>query len=596
MEDIINIERKIIYDVYLSYSHKDREFAGMIADALRCEGVSVCYDEAVLLPTDDFYQQLVEAISSAKAFLPLITHNYANSPHCMNELVFALDKARDRAKLILPVCTSQTVLSESLELEYLLGIFHCISANRETYSEAKRIAEQLSGPILAQKAENTFYSKLSEYVQAGANKRASELICDYVTEFCEKIKKSTYTESKKLFAELFSLLHKLDDLYDYDYGENARELGQKKLNVASDISKLSKLPIFESDDLYFIATAIRLIYFDRELRYAGIDALTHGDLSDGIIHAVPESEYAEKQHPYLERFEAEYEAQNIKSGETDRYSAEELEYINSTEKYVYVIYSSNIGTAKNAAKNARGQEVTPDDELLCSVASFMRESNKLFDIIGETNFASEFIRCLIVSYERLKAYCEVIGEKEICAECIDRIFELKGKLDSVNTEEDISPKANNGIKTLLGFTQPKSGKFDVFISHKSDDVDIAEDLYYFMKRNMKEAFYDKESLPEMSESQYRKAIMQALDGSAHFVVLFSDLSFLESYWVKLEMEIFQSEIDEGRKKNSNFIMIVTNNIYEQIMASNKSVLPIDFRRCEIMRVEEYKSKLLSYIN
>ncbi len=150
-------------------------------------------------------------------------------------------------------------------------------------------------------------------------------------------------------------------------------------------------------------------------------------------------------------------------------------------------------------------------------------------------------------------------------------------------------------------SQPKSipaqptSEYDIYISHKSNDIAIAEEMYYFMKQNGKRVFYDKKSLPERSESQYRKSIMHALDKSSHFVVVLSDLSYMESYWVKLEMQIFQSEIDEGRKKNSNFIMVVTKNVHDQIMESNKAVLPIDFRRCEIMLVEEYKAKLLMYI-
>ena len=594
MDEIINIERKTTYDVYLNYSSKDREFAAMIERELRNNGLTVFGVNAITDP-GNFAQAITEGIKASRALLPIITENYIKSTWCIRELEYAINLASDRAKLILPVFTDTNAFSSSAILQYLLSPYHCTYA-RQTEDEAKRIAALFAPMFVNNKQKNTFYTKLSEYVQAGAKARASELICDYVSEFCKIIEAETFEGAKTALVELFALLEKLIELYDSDYSDAARDLAHKKNDTAFVFYSLLELPAFKSHDLFYISAALRLIYYYREIRYDAIDAMTSGDLSFGIINAVPISEYIEIQRPYIERFTDECEKQNVFCLESLRYSAEELAFISDTERFIYTELEPPAIPQKPIEKEP--EEEAPqsrDEEILCSIASFMREGNKLFDLIGADNNASEFIRCLILSYERLKAYCEVIGEKEICAECIDRIHELKARLEKEELSDRISEKANDGIKTLLGLTQPKSGKFDLFICHKSDDADIAEDLYFFMKRNMKEAFFDKESLPEMSESQYRKAIMQALDGSKHFVVVFSDLSYLESYWVNLEMDIFQSEIDEGRKKDSNFIMIVTNSVYEQIISSNKSVLPIGFRRCEIMRVEEYKTKILNYI-
>ena len=91
-------------------------------------------------------------------------------------------------------------------------------------------------------------------------------------------------------------------------------------------------------------------------------------------------------------------------------------------------------------------------------------------------------------------------------------------------------------------------------------------------------------------------IMQALDASRHVVVVFSDLAYLKSDWVSLEMEVFQGEMDEGRKPGANFLMIVTKSVYDQIMQSNKTLLPIEYRRCEIMCMEDYRERLLNYLN
>jgi len=341
--------------------------------------------------------------------------------------------------------------------------------------------------------------------------------------------------------------------------------------------------------------ALRLLYFDREIRWDCIDVATHGDLSDGIIRALPVADHIKKQDEYRERYFALQKKESFTAGESSKYSEQEKQIIQDTVSYIYTGKEVLSPIRIDREMSDAVKEPDRDDQLLYSVASFMKEGNKVFDLMSEYQGAEDFLRCLLLSYERLRAYCEVVGEKEVCAECIDRIVELKRKLEHRGLEKKVPEKVEKGIKTLLGLTVPKSGQFDVFLSHKREDMDIALDMYHFLKRNMKEAFFDKYSLPEMSQAQYRKAIMEALDGSKHFVVIFSDLAYLKSDWVQLEMEIFQSEMDEGRKENANFIMVVTDGVYNEIMKSNKSVLPIAYRRCEIMRVEEYSAKLLKYL-
>jgi len=120
-------------------------------------------------------------------------------------------------------------------------------------------------------------------------------------------------------------------------------------------------------------------------------------------------------------------------------------------------------------------------------------------------------------------------------------------------------------------------------------------MYNFFNRNLKEAFYDKISLPKLSESDYGTAIMETLDKSRNFVVVLSDMEYLKSHWVGLEMRTFKAEMNEGRKEDANFILVVTDSVFDQIISSNKRILPIQYRDCEIMRVREYKSRILQYL-
>ncbi|MCL2115189.1 MAG: toll/interleukin-1 receptor domain-containing protein [Methanobrevibacter sp.] len=99
----------------------------------------------------------------------------------------------------------------------------------------------------------------------------------------------------------------------------------------------------------------------------------------------------------------------------------------------------------------------------------------------------------------------------------------------------------------------------------------------------------------MGEAEYRKAIMQALDMSDHFIVVISDLEYLSSKWIEEEMSTFHSEMKEGRKENSNFLFVVTEEVMETIICRNKKCFEIDYRRYEIIKISEFKEKLINYI-
>jgi hypothetical protein len=44
-----------------------------------------------------------------------------------------------------------------------------------------------------------------------------------------------------------------------------------------------------------------------------------------------------------------------------------------------------------------------------------------------------------------------------------------------------------------------------------------------------------------------------------------------------------------------FIMLVTDAVYRQIVASNKELLPLRYRSCEILRISDYKDSLFGYL-
>ena len=207
-----------------------------------------------------------------------------------------------------------------------------------------------------------------------------------------------------------------------------------------------------------------------------------------------------------------------------------------------------------------------------------------------------FLECLRESYERLKNYCIVVGADDVAAECAERIVEIRNEVGKQQSGASENEKVEKGIKSLLGFTLEDSGKYYVFISFKNEDSDFARRIYEYCHKQIKQPFWSKKSLPRLSKSEYSKASDMALENSKHFIVVLSDLKYWDAEWIKHEMDVFNNEIKEGRKKDSNFVIVATDDVYNTIIQSNKTVLDIAYRRYQIIKMSEYEETLAQYIS
>ena len=566
-----------LYDVYLSYSRRDSVSVIAFCDILKSKGVSVFFDGYDLQPGESFSAVISKAISECKIFVPVITENSLKSDEFFNELCKADEQAKRRAKIICPVLLT----GELSELNHspvgdILMQYQILKARDA--SEMKMAADSIAYILSSNSDGRLLFDKYSEYKRAGLENEAARVLFDIIHMHCEKMSKGVTDDDA---MKLFSYTEELARICYFDYSDEGAKLAMNASNTMGEIISVAEKDLL-AKNLLQVSVAIRIMGIVFEIDRVTLDIITGGMVSNGFDMSQPFNNYKSLQERYAVLYN------EMKKGDLSCYDERQLAFINETTGY----YHGNINVIKGKVEKAPEKE---EDNLYKTVARFMNEGNKVLDMIGSEKPARDFIKCLITSYERLKAYSEIVGAKDICAECIEKIAELKQKLMKVTEESVADEIAENGIKSLLGLSIPKSGEYDVFISHKREDYDLALDMYDFLKENFKEGFFDKYSLPEMSNSEYRDAIMQALDGSKHFVVVFSSLDYLNSEWVKLEMKIFRSEIDEGRK-DGNFIMVVTNDVYDEIMKSKKAVLPIEYRRCEIIKVEDYKKVLLSYIN
>lgn len=114
-------------------------------------------------------------------------------------------------------------------------------------------------------------------------------------------------------------------------------------------------------------------------------------------------------------------------------------------------------------------------------------------------------------------------------------------------------------------------KFEVFISFKSQDKDIAEALFEFLEKhgNLK-VFNSSKSLEQMGESSYADAIDKALDSSRFMIVVCTRPEYFYSGWMSYEWRSFINEIHSGRKEKGHVFTLTTD--------IDQSEIPISLRQ------------------
>lgn len=230
-----------------------------------------------------------------------------------------------------------------------------------------------------------------------------------------------------------------------------------------------------------------------------------------------------------------------------------------------------------------------------AIAGYLDSSIQLFSAMTKNGAAEGFAACMIECYQRLAQYCGVIGDTAMEKKCIDLLFSMQQNTAAAPIAQSEEAMLDyKAIKAFLGMPLPDSMIFDAFISHKSEDISMAEPVYRFLKNRGKEVFLDRFSLPNLGQSEYRNAILQALDNSTHLILVCSDLAHIRSGWVAEEYNLFLDEIREGRK-HGNLVLLVPEALRRQIIQDAKKSLPIQLRPHEIISFEQFESVLPDYI-
>ena len=618
MEETNNhISKKL--DFFISFSRYDEEAAKRLDRVINEHGFTSSYD-ANLMAGENWAEQIVENIRQAKAVVILLSEHSIKSREVQSEVRFATKLAKDYDKYIIPVFLDKKAHDEPpFGLSYFLSEFQSFymdGVNQETLF--RNVVNFYEKEI----AKKELYEKLNEYISL----KHFEFVFKTISDICYYLPKViSLTRIYPNYGDYFEYVSLLDILWKYVDIIDERGRVLDRFNTAfkcfyditgqeKDIRELNENNVAMLNVAIYLYLKIRLL----DLSAERVDILSEGYattfypkefreevryLGDIFLSKLEKQKAKYQGNESKERyivFKAEEVLKKALVAFSEQEALERKDKSLATKKYIPVsdLEFDEKKTRFFDEKHVEKEKESTTNELesqLFEVAEHINKSNEIFSKIASHKAVTyEFLVCLKTSYERLKNYSEIAGCKDVAAYCIEKIAGINAELDRA-TSGDTSELEENCFKALLGFSLPMSGEYDAFISYKHEDDDIASNVYSFLKQNLVNAFYDKVTLPKLGKSEYHDAIMDSLDKSKNFILVISDLSYLESHWVKLEMGVYQKELDEGRKEGGNFVMIVTQAIFDKIKETNKKCLPIQYRGCEIMLTSDYKEKLLSYI-
>ena len=135
--------------------------------------------------------------------------------------------------------------------------------------------------------------------------------------------------------------------------------------------------------------------------------------------------------------------------------------------------------------------------------------------------------------------------------------------------------------------------YDVFISFKSNDLELAKDVHDFLVAKGYTVFFSESTLRKEGPSDYYQKIHEAIKGSRHMIVVCSDAKFVissddknSSKWVFNEWTFFDKLRLSGEKPHGALVTI-----YKDV---NVKDLPIKLQDACIPYAD-YKASILNYL-
>ena len=528
-------------DVFISYERKYKGIGDSIRASLIKKGISV-FDENSIEYGDNWLESISCAIQNAKILIPVVTESSFKSEYVKRETELILDVAEKNGTLIVPVINGDVRFPEHMSKMELLNCIIVENGNEDACIEAlankiyKMFSAEASLKMYSKQVDNCMF--LCMYERAKYWQKMHFDLC-----------KDVYEESNGAFVDnntcLLSQLKLIDILIRMQSYTEALDKCIDGLNCMPDDDILYDYIdrfAFCCADMGYDGSIVKKIASDRLCELSA------------ICHTPFESEREQYISSYLqtllEAFENAVAEKNKKLQQND-------------------------SVQKTSDKN---QEMIADHgkAAIALFEELMKDKNGTLS------------KCdLLTGYERILNYCKYVGlNGEVADKCIERIASLTACDPEEAPEESTQTQA---LKIYLGQTLPRSGEYDVFISYKSEDEALAKKVYDHLTQSGKVVFFAKETLPSIGNDDYRTPIFEAIDRSKHMVLVSSNADYLKTKWVKKEWDAFDNEITEGRK-SGNIILVMSDDA-----AINKGALPLELRSREIVKMSEFRSRLLSFL-
>lgn len=570
-----------------------------VVGQLKKLGVRTKLFENSLVPEELSANQLLSLISHGKVILFFLSSEYGVE----QEMKDAYRLAKSRDKKIVCLNGSGGSIRGHLEFWEPFSDEQQIEISMDDLnSEQGRIdvAKKIHALFSDHEEKELLYEKITNLSGLTTSPELASALTDQIALLCREVvsyqsnlsRRGIYMEILQCAGLLLRWAWFVTDMPDM----GDRELAHRQLEIVGSLDRLLDSDDFRKMDLFLLSFALKINYTQYHIHNGAINVLSHGAHNFlSVIGKGAYKEYLERQSFYLAVYDRLIAEERITDASPGKYPEEELSYILRAKEYLLSERVSGNTRPASSVEKAAVQSDTKIEKELLEVVELIQQSNKLFELVGGNPFTADFLKCLKTSYERLRKYSEIVNCQNICAQCISRIAEINQSLDQCCETDSDPDVAESGLKALLGFSLPGTDHFDVFLSYKHEDRDIVRSVYHFLKRNLLHPFLDLVTLPELAKSEYEDAIMKAIDNSKHFVVVLTDLKQLDAPWIQLEMKTFRHEIVEGRKEDANFILLVSDEVDQEIKASNKTCLPIEYRGYEIMRIDSYQKTILSYL-
>lgn len=618
---------------FFSYANADRKLADQFRGEFEKKHV-ICETGRNLHSDSDFTGFLQSEIEAASVVLILLTENSVSSRHCLDEMMCALRISEERDKKII------ILAQNSVNLNFQMFSSHTIISlpGKDRRAAVANAAARVERIVSDMQRQNRLTEKYMEYLQAGHWNGQAQTLCDLILVACSKIENEKSRSAwEACCGELSKYYDALTALFSQRYFLNfcKEESADRMRNAIREVRSFLESPAFPADDAVCLAAALHLKHQDYVLSCAYAYFLTDGDAEkvqtqkqrltadyqrrQGTLleawhtcrkEAPEESELAQRKRdaavPELPMWEAplkkppeESPFEDAPEDEFVRILASEPESTDEPEPEDF--YCWDCRDWCEPPRTERTRKKFAENPKLHQIAEIMYRANQLFDEASAQVNTEELLKCRKMSYERLQKYCKLLGEEELVEKCIEKISQLNGELRPAaeDEEDDIQKdhsKVTDGLRMLLGLKTNQTRNFDVFLSYKHEAMDIVRNVYHFLQGNLLKVFFDKATLPELSRSDYEDAIYQSIDGAQHLVLIITDLSQLKSKWIRLEYGTFLHERNEGRKKNSNVILLISAEVDRKIRQTNKVCLPIQLRGCECMLISSYRESILSYLS